>query len=288
LTAEEYSYVLRVEFGADDVLDLSQLGPHADYLVAFLPADRTALVSQLISGNPDVAQAAAFELLGSFSSEAPPEFRAVAAAAADWDGTDKKTGRTLSAAIAVARRQLANISDESDPQITDRLKQYITKYCPTNPEGCFDVAGTVQMLSEDRELLRDSISQDASAAINELLRPILLDLIEAQVAPPKWRESILDDAAHQLEDWGFRVVRTPHLATAAFHTLWPGASYANMLIFDRRLFVPTFGLGEVEETFIEKLRTDLNGAYDIVPVDARTSLINNGGVHCVFGIVRAP
>jgi agmatine/peptidylarginine deiminase len=61
-----------------------------------------------------------------------------------------------------------------------------------------------------------------------------------------------------------------------------------MLIFDRRLFVPTFGLGEVEETFIEKLRTDLNGAYDIVPVDARTSLINNGGVHCVFGIVRAP
>ena len=33
---------------------------------------------------------------------------------------------------------------------------------------------------------------------------------------------------------------------------------------------------------------DLFGAYDIVPVDARTSLINNGGVHCVFGIVRAP
>ena len=29
-------------------------------------------------------------------------------------------------------------------------------------------------------------------------------------------------------------------------------------------------------------------AYDIVPVDARTSLINNGGVHCVFGILRAP
>ena len=48
LTAKEYSYILRIEFGADDVLDLSRLGPHADYLVGFLPADRTALVSQLV------------------------------------------------------------------------------------------------------------------------------------------------------------------------------------------------------------------------------------------------
>lgn len=286
LTAKEYSYILRVEFGADDVLDLSQLGPHTDFLVAFLPADGTALVSQLVSGNPDVAHAAAFELVGSFAAEAPPEFRALAAAAANWDGSEKKAGRALIDAISAARGKLGSVSEAADPQITHRLKQYITKYCPVNPDGCFDAAGTVQMLDQDRELLRSSISQDAAAAINELLRPLLLDLIEAQVARPEWRESLLDDSASKLEAWGFRVVRAPHLATKTFHTVWPGVGYANMLVFDRRLFVPTLGLGQVEENFIAKLRSDLNGAYDIVPVDARTSLINNGGVHCVFGIIR--
>ena len=64
--------------------------------------------------------------------------------------------------------------------------------------------------------------------------------------------------------------------------------YRDIYVFDHSLFVPTLGLGQVEENFISKLRSDLNGAYDIVPVEARTSLINNGGVHCVFGIVRAP
>jgi len=250
LTAREYSYILRVEFGADDVLDLSQLGPHADYLVAFLPADRTALVSQLVSGDPDVARAAAFELVGSFAADAPTEFRALAAAAADWDGSDKKSGRALIDSIGAARRQLGSISDASDPQITHRLNQYITKYCPANPDGCFDAAGTVQMLDQDRELLRAAISQNATAAINELSRPILLDLIEAQVSTPQWRESLLDEAASKLEGWGFRVVRTPHLAAKTFHTLWPGVGYANMLVFDRLLFVPTFGLGQVEEDFI--------------------------------------
>lgn len=286
LTAKEYSYVLRVEFGADDVLDLSQMGQHADYLVAFLPADHTALVSQLVSGNPEVARAAAFELVGSFAAEAPPEFRAVAAAAANWDGSDTKAGRTLVRSIAVARRTLASIADPNDPELARRMNAYIRAHCPKGADGCFDAAGMVQMLDQNRELLRASISQDAAAAIHELLRPILLDLIEAQVVRPNWREGLLDDAAKKLEGWGFRVVRVPHLATKTFHSVWPGAGLANMLVFDRRLFVPTFGLGQVEENFIDKLRSDLHGAYDIVPVEARTSLINNGGVHCVFGIVR--
>ncbi|MDA1236894.1 MAG: hypothetical protein O3A53_19110, partial [Acidobacteria bacterium] len=182
LTAKEYSYILRVEFGADDVLDLSQLGPHADYLVAFLPADRTALVSQLVSGNPDVARAAAFELVGSFPAGAPLEFRAVATAAAAWDGSDKKAGRALVDSISAARQKLEGLADANDPQITHRLNEYITKYCPKNPEICFNAVGTVQMLDQDRELLRASISQEVAAALHQLLRPLLLDLVEAQVS----------------------------------------------------------------------------------------------------------
>jgi agmatine/peptidylarginine deiminase len=58
------------------------------------------------------------------------------------------------------------------------------------------------------------------------------------------------------------------------------------LNFDRRLFVPTLGLGRAEERIITKLRRDLNGEYDVVPVNARASLLKSGGVHCVFGIIR--
>jgi agmatine/peptidylarginine deiminase len=114
----------------------------------------------------------------------------------------------------------------------------------------------------------------------------LLDLIEAQASRPAWKESILDDAAKQLEAWGFRVVRVPLLASKTFHDGWPGVSYINMLAFDRRLFVPILGLGEVEQQIISKLRNDLHGRYDVVPVNARASLLKHGGVHCVFGIIR--
>src|SRR5262249_54701179 len=37
LTTEEYAYVLKLEFGADYAVDLSDFVSHADYLVSFIP-----------------------------------------------------------------------------------------------------------------------------------------------------------------------------------------------------------------------------------------------------------
>ena len=63
-------------------------------------------------------------------------------------------------------------------------------------------------------------------------------------------------------------------------------SYVNSLLFDRRLFVPSLGLGGYEERLFAKLKNDLGGRYEILPVNARTVLSMDGGVHCVFGIIR--
>ena len=45
----EFEYVLRAEFGAERVVDLSKFGMHADYLVSFLPAHNTVLLAEPVS-----------------------------------------------------------------------------------------------------------------------------------------------------------------------------------------------------------------------------------------------
>ena len=59
LDDDEYEYVLKREFGADSAIDLSEIVPHVDYFVSFLPAARTALVAQPLIGSREVAHAAA-------------------------------------------------------------------------------------------------------------------------------------------------------------------------------------------------------------------------------------
>ena len=75
LNREEYAYVLRREFGADLSVDLSGLVPHIDYFVAFLPADRIAVVAQPMAGSRELAEAAAGALEERFAGEPPATLR---------------------------------------------------------------------------------------------------------------------------------------------------------------------------------------------------------------------
>src|SRR5262249_587713 len=63
LTAEEYAYVLKLEFGADSAVDLSDFVSHADYLVSFIPRENIALVSEPLRDNYSVAGTAVERLL---------------------------------------------------------------------------------------------------------------------------------------------------------------------------------------------------------------------------------
>ncbi len=283
LTPQEFAYVLRVEFGADEVLDLSAIGPHADYLVAFLPADNTVLVSAMVRQSGEAARAAAFALLDTFGDQKPAAIRRLASLLAEWPAVLSDRPPPLMAAIAEARRTLGNLAPETDQELDGLMNKYVAQHCPGNPAVCFDPGQSNRLLQTDPELARRAAARSAAEAVNSILRPMLLNLIEAQTSIAAWREEpLLDDAVRQLEHFGFRTVRVPHLSGGEGTSV----SYVNSLLFDRRLFVPSLGLGGYEERLFAKLKNDLGGRYEILPVNARTVLSMDGGVHCVFGIIR--
>ena len=52
--------------------------------------------------------------------------------------------------------------------------------------------------------------------------------------------------------------------------------------------MPALGLGKLEQAIFADLQQRIGGGYQIIPVDAREALLNNGGAHCVFGVIRTP
>jgi agmatine/peptidylarginine deiminase len=115
-----------------------------------------------------------------------------------------------------------------------------------------------------------------------------LDLVEGQVDPvPEELRRLTEERIGQLEAMGFRAVRVPAFGVGSSRPRgWPGISYANALVVDEQVFVPRFGLGEVEDRVFRELGAQLPGGYSVVPIDARQVLIRNGGLHCLAGLVR--
>jgi hypothetical protein len=281
LTEAEYAYVLRVEFGADIVLNLNQTGAHADYVTAFFPQDDTVLVSTIVRNDPDLARAAAFHLLDSFGDKKPPEFRRLASLLAEWDGPLADRPAPLVQAISAAQLALDRPPPENDPKLDVLVGAYVDRNCPGSPGECF--AAQNVMLRKDPELLRRAATHLVGLQARAELRQVLLGVISDQLSPTMPREqAALDQAAEQLESWGFRTVRVPHLTSGGELRI----SYINGLLFDRRYFMPSLGLGRFEERLVANLRDELKGRYEIIPVEAHRVLAMNGGLHCVFGITR--
>ena len=284
LNAAEYGYVLGREFGADEVLDLSDAGAQADSLVAFLPQDNSVLVSQMVRGNTDVARAAAFQLLETFSASSPPRaIRQLASLLAEWEHDLRDGSPQLTETLAAAQQALVAAAPDVDPELDTLLKAYIARHCPGSPTSCFDQANQADVLESDPELMRRSTSHTAVNLLRARLRSMLLGIIEQQAQRGAWKEEpAIDRVAAQLESWGFHVVRVPYLRGGS----GPSVSYVNSLLIDQKLFVPTLGLRRFEERTFSQLRRDLQGRYQVIPVDARTVLTRGGGVHRAFGIFR--
>lgn len=281
LTDAEYNYVLRTEFGADLVLDLNPVVLHSDYVVAFLPGDNTALVSRIIRTSAEVARPAAFALLESFGEEKPPQVRRLASLLAEWSGTLADRPPRIQRAIEGARREIQDAKPEQDAELDGMISRYVAANCPGNPSACFAAAN--EMLRRDPELVRRSSSYALGLTAESLLREMLIGIVEDQLDPSELPEQpLLEEAAEQLTQWGFRVVRVPHLSSGGVLRV----SYVNSLLVGPRLFMPTLGLGRFEERMFTQLTSELSGQYEIIPVDARRVLMLNGGLHCVFGILR--
>ena len=283
LTPDEYAYVLGVELGADRAVDLSGLAPHADYFVSFVPEARLALVSVPTAGDLDVARSVLDALLSRFAAPAPEALLqlrdALASPKADLD-RDR-------AALVRARAGAPSWQLAVDPTLAERMRSLVARACPAG-EDCLSPAGQLRMMAADRDTFEAWVHATQSARDEPAVIAAHLDLLESQLEPvPEAVRARVLEKIGELEEMGLRVVRVPAFRVDLNGPRdWPGISYVNDLVVDRQIFVPRFGLGEVEERIFREVGAQLPEGYSIVPIDAQRVLIRNGGIHCLAGLIR--
>jgi hypothetical protein len=283
LTAAEYEYVLETELGADRAVDLSGLAPHVDYFVSFVPQAHLALASVPVAGDLDVARAVLQALLSRFEGRAPQpllELRdALASPKADLD--------RARAALVRARGESPQWQLAVDPMLPERMRSLVARACIAGGD-CLSPAGQLRMIQADRETFESWVHATQAARDEPAVVAAHLDVVEGQLEPvpePVRRRVALKIG--ELEALGFRVVRVPAFRVDLNGPRdWPGISYVNSLVVDRQIFVPRFGLGDVEERIFREVAAQLPAGYSIVPIDAQRVLIRNGGLHCLAGLIR--
>lgn len=290
LSAAEFEYILKVEFGANDAVDLTDVSSHVDYFVAFLPEDNIALISQPERENFDIARAAAGVLAGGSGVNPPREVAELQRLLTTRAAAFGPNLPAIHAALASIRDRSPQWSATIDSSLERRISRYAEAACRGRPADCASPASIAGLLAADRALLRDWSRSAIESLSRHVLAPRIAAIIESQL--PDFRGSvqpIVDSRARRLEDLGFRVIRLPRLAgDPVLEPKWPGISYVNATLVDRTLFMPEFGLGEAEWVLFDRMRARIPSKYRVVPIYARHVLLYNGGIHCVSGLIRSP
>lgn len=288
LSPEEYRYVLKLEFGADDAIRLSDLAPHVDYFVSFLPADDIALVSEPERNNLPLARAALQALRERYGDGAPPALAELERLLSLSDAEIQGRAGTIRGALE--RAEKSAWPEQQDPQLAARIGRYAERHCPADVAECMSLEGRRRMLAEDPGLFRDWTTAGWEAKSQSVFVPYSLALVKSQLPgfPNRMKERI-EEKVREIQAFGFRVIRVPRVSGEADLGLtWAGISYANNLLVDNLLFVPAFGLGAAEQAIFDRLERELPERYTVVPIYSRHMILYNGGVHCIVGIVRAP
>ncbi len=283
LTASEFGYVLCVEFGADRAIDLGGLAPHVDYFVSFLPRAGLALVGVPVTGDVAVARAALDALLARIAGGKP----GVLVELRDQLSSPKPDLDRARQTLPRARRQQADWQLAVDPTLPERMRSLVARVCPGGGD-CLSPANQLRLLEADPDTFESWVHATQAARDEPAVIAAHLDVIESQLepVPEAVRRRALEKVA-ELEAMGFRVVRVPAFRVDLNGPRdWPGISYVNALVVDHQVFVPRFGLGDVEDRLLHDAAAQLPAGWSIVPVDAQRVLIRNGGLHCLAGLVR--
>ncbi len=290
LTAPEYAYVLRVEFGADRAVDMSGVLPHLDYFLCLVPDLNAVLLAEPEKENFAVARAALDHLLTQFGPDPPAELTNLDKL---FQREEEAFGPGLAAVrVALHRARAASpawpmvLLEEMGPE----LDAWIQRKCPKNPANCFSPAGRAELLDRDPDLLENGVSSAIELYLASLMPARMFSVIATQLpgfADPSAAKMAIRVEA--LRRQGFRIIRTSRLGgDPTLAEPWAGISYANAALVGKTLFVPRYGLGPAEDELIHELAVQLPPDYRVVSVFARYSLLRNGGTHCVLGMVRTP
>lgn len=288
LKPTEYEYVLKLEFGADDAMDLSGLATHIDYFVSILPDGRTLMVSREMRNNLELCQTAIDVLIGRFGPN-PLFLKLKEQFATEESAFGSGRPETL-ALLAEARKALSSWDPLVKVDVFERFSTYWNKYCQEDESLCTSGEGFEFMLERNPALAKDWVAEATLLKSAPHLAASLVALLAGQLEiDGSARDRLAESKIRELRKRGFDIVEVPQImGDATGEIRWAGISYVNSAIIDNFVFVPAFALGEAENEIMEKLQRELPPPFVVVPVYARNTLVLNGGVHCVVGFRRTP
>jgi hypothetical protein len=288
LSLEEYGYVLRVEFGADQAIYAGDVASHVDYAMNVLPDGRTVLLATPVTRNFSLSVLTFNQLLQEHG-------RVPLLAELDRVLADEQTafGDQREHALRLLRRAVkehAKWPRAVDVPALERARAYATLNCPDSIEDCGSSAGLARMIRTEPELARDWVGAVSALRMGAVVSSSLLGVLASQIAEPDAEKLVrVSSLRAMLEAMGFRVILVPSIAgNSSSMVPWAGISYTNFLAIGHEIFMPVFGFGQQETVMLSEIQRQLPTGYQIVPVFARYALASNGGVHCVVGVMRRP
>ncbi len=288
LTDKEYAYVLKREFGADHVVNLSGLEPHIDYFVSFIPKENIALVSVPVTNNQDLAMSALEALGQRLKTPYTHEILDLAVNLSVSADEFRNNRKEIREAMDLLKKSQGSLSIEGEIQMKERMESYVRQNCSEDPYACYSGDNWKSLYTKDRLLLRDWISSATVLQSDVAQIPALLSVIESQL--PDFNITgmeLREQKIAELEALGLKVIRIPRISgDKSLKLSWAGISYVNNVLVDDTLFIPVMGLTKFEDSVIDDLQRQLPSSYKIVPVYSRFLLLNNGGIHCATGIIR--
>jgi hypothetical protein len=294
LTEKEYAYVLKLEFGADQAIDFSLVAPHVDYFLSFLPQERIALVGMPLVGDYDVACDALNLLKAEFSVDVPSEILEIEKILYDRKFSSKKVRERLLQAVNAAKEVHADWGlPPMNSLFLAELNKFLATRCKGESYGCFEdgrlsIKAQKLLLEENPDLLRDLVDVARIIRASQDFVLSCLMIIEGQMREldPE-RKALRESKVRELQKLGFRVVRMPQIGGESdLQSDWAGISYVNNLVVDNAFFLSIFGLDSLERRLVCLLEKELPDRYQIIPTFAQHMILYNGGIHCLFGIVR--
>jgi hypothetical protein len=296
LSKDEYAYVLKVEFGAEQVVDLSDLARHVDYLVSFIPNENIVLVSEPTRNNYAIAFGATERILELIGTKTPRPVELLKLRG--W----LSSSPSESVSPAKLRGQLTRVLREiqqhketwviyEDTRLQDRLERYLQSKCQGNTDCVKKLysppEGQREFLRDDIDLLRECNDTYLISNSNQSLFESYVSILESQFKEPDEQlRRRINAKIEQIEHLGFQVIRVPQIGAHNNCISWSGISYVNNLLVDTLLFLPKFGLGAAEDDIFDRIQKQLPGQYRVIPVFSQNSIVYNGGIHCRTGIVR--